>query len=357
MERVETLSTLKTSDFDYPLDRSLIAQKPRPSRDASRLMVLDHGKTHPGKFTDLPGWLRKGDLLVVNESQVIPARLALRKSIHHTDGGSSTGGKGRALVVKTLNRYEAEAMLMPAHKFSSGGSIFVEDSGVELRVIEKLPDGIFRVLFSKEIAWVLREYGRMPLPPYIKRVPDAEDEKGYQTLFAKIPGSIAAPTAGLHFTRPVLESLEKKGVGISHLWLHVGLGSFRPVRCEDPTRHAISMEEFSISDETARRIRETKESGGRVIAVGTTVLRALETSARMHGEVREMEGTTNLFVLPGFRFKVVDGLLTNFHLPRTTLLMLVCALGGRERALSAYAQAQRERFRFFSYGDAMLIWR
>lgn len=343
-----TEGALKTSDFDYPLDRSLIAQKPLPERDASRLMVLDHEKTHPGKFTDLPGWCRQGDLLVVNESQVIPARLALRKS---------TGGKGIALLVKTLNHYEAEALLMPAHKFSSEGSIFVEDSGVDLRVIEKLPDGIFRVLFSKEIAWVLREYGRVPLPPYIKRVPDAEDEKGYQTLFAKIPGSIAAPTAGLHFTWPVLESLEKKGVGISRLWLHVGLGSFRPVRCEDPTQHAISMEEFLISDETARRIRETKESGGRVIAVGTTVLRALETSAKMNGEVRAMEGSTDLFVLPGFRFKVVDGLLTNFHLPRTTLLMLVCALGGRSRALSAYAQAQRERFRFFSYGDAMLIWR
>jgi S-adenosylmethionine:tRNA ribosyltransferase-isomerase len=339
---------MKTSDFDYELPPDLIAQDPLPLRDASRLMVLDRasGRTSHKTFSDLPLLLAKGDCLVLNTSRVIPARL---KGAKVPTGGAvelllleQTGGTWRAMC--------RGASLREGTRVSFGSGV------LEAVVIRPPEGGITEVrLLSKSGDWrsAMEECGRVPLPPYIKR--ELEDGERYQTVYSEREISAAAPTAGLHFTRRLLERLTAEGIGIARLELAVGMDTFVPVREDLVEDHRIHDEWYSLDEECARTVDETRSLGGRVIAVGTTSVRVLETCSNHHGSVAPGRGRTDLFITPGYEFKVVDGLVTNFHFPRSTLIMLVCAFGGRERVLAAYAEAVRERYRFYSFGDAMLL--
>ncbi|HEX9940591.1 MAG TPA: tRNA preQ1(34) S-adenosylmethionine ribosyltransferase-isomerase QueA [Thermoanaerobaculia bacterium] len=333
-----------TRDFDYHLPAASIAQEPAP-RGESRLLVLDRtGPERHSRVRDLPRLLRPGDLLVLNDTRVIPARLY---------GRSAGGGRMEILLVERLGEREWEALVKPGRRARPGTSIQLE-GGLAAEVIGKREDGRHRLRFPEPIEPYLDRLGHVPLPPYIHRPDTPEDRERYQTVYARRPGAIAAPTAGLHFTEDLLREIEQAGVGIARITLHVGIGTFKPVSAERIEEHRMDSERYEIGEEAAAAIRRAR-AGGRVVTVGTTVVRTLESAAILGGgEVRAGSGSTDLFITPGFRFQAVDALLTNFHLPRSTLLMLVSAFAGRERILAAYEEAIREGYRFYSYGDAML---
>lgn len=339
---------LKTSDFHYELPPELIAQAPLPERSASRLLVVPPAPAPLADMgvRDLPGLLQPGDLLVFNDTRVIPARLF---------GQKATGGRVEILIERLLPGDEARAQL-GVSKSPKPGSRIALDAGGEAEVLGK-DDGFYQLRFHVPQglpAWLERA-GRMPLPPYIQRAPDAADAARYQTVFAREAGAVAAPTAGLHFDEPLLDALRARGVAFGHITLHVGAGTFQPVRVDDVAAHRMHSEWFNVDAALVEQVRATRARGGRVVAVGTTVVRALE-SARRDGELQPFAGETAIFIYPGYRIRSIDALLTNFHLPESTLLMLVSAFAGRDRILAAYEHAVRERYRFFSYGDAMLLW-
>ena len=335
---------MKTADFDYALPGELIAQHPPAERDAARMLVLDpvgEGIGH-GAIRDLPQFLQPGDLLVLNDSRVLPARLLGRRP---------DGGEAEVLLLRPVEGapQEWEALLRPARKLTSGAVLRYEGSPLTVTVC-----GPRRVLLggADDPLGEVRRIGIMPTPPYIKE--RLEDPDRYQTIYARREGSAAAPTAGLHFTPELLSAVRNAGVTIAFITLHVGLDTFQPVRVEDPAQHPIHREAFELGAATANAIVEARRRKGRVVAVGTTCVRTLESCAT-DGPVQPRAGWTDLLILPGFRFRVVDAMLTNFHLPRSSLLMLVSAFAGRERVLRAYAEAVRLRYRFFSFGDCMLI--
>jgi len=326
-----------TRDFDYHLPEERIAQEPAP-RGESRLLVLDaQGQDRHRRVRDLSTLLRPGDLLVLNDTRVIPARLY----------GHRGEGRMEILLVEKLGDREWEALVRPGRRARPGAEITFD--GLSAEVIAKREDR-YRLRFSEPVEPHLDRLGHVPLPPYIHRPDEASDRERYQTVFARTPGAIAAPTAGLHFSEELLEEIAAAGIGIARVTLHVGIGTFKPVSAEKVEDHRMDRERYEVGEETAEAIRRTRESGGRIVAVGTTVVRTLESSRGEAGS-----GSTELFITPGFRFRIVDVLLTNFHLPRSTLLMLVSAFAGRERVLAAYEEAIREGYRFYSYGDAMLV--
>ncbi|UFS70536.1 tRNA preQ1(34) S-adenosylmethionine ribosyltransferase-isomerase QueA [Geomonas sp. RF6] len=334
------------SDFDYELPPELIAQHPPEVRGASRVMTLGRrcGTIGESVIGDLPGCFRPGDLLVLNDTRVIPARLF---------GQKESGGKVEIFLVRRLRAPgEVWECLIKASKAPQGGCRILLPEGMAAVVLAR-EEGHWQVEFDpcEDFTSWLERVGKMPLPPYIKREPEGEDRERYQTVFAKEKGAVAAPTAGLHFTEAVLAEIAARGVRLAPLTLHVGLGTFMPVRVEALSEHKMHRESYRIPEETAAAVRETKERGGRVIALGTTALRALEHAA-VSGE---LHGEADIFILPGYRFRSVDALITNFHLPKSTLLMLVCAFAGKESLLNAYREAVARKFRFFSYGDAMFI--
>ena len=339
---------MKTADFHYDLPPDLIAQAPLAERSASRLLVVPPGAGAFGdrQVRDLPSLLQPGDLLVFNDTRVIPARLF---------GHKATGGRVEILIERLLGGNEARAQL-GVSKPPQVGSRIALDEGGEAEVRARGADGFWHLRFHVPQSleqWLLHA-GRMPLPPYIQREPGADDAERYQTVFAREMGAVAAPTAGLHFDEPLLAALRAKGVQFGHVTLHVGAGTFQPVRVDDVHQHRMHSEWINVGAELVQQVRRTREAGGRVIAVGTTVVRALE-SAMVDGELRPFAGDTAIFIFPGYAIRSVDALLTNFHLPESTLLMLVSAFSGKARILAAYAHAVRERYRFFSYGDAMLL--
>lgn len=324
-------------DFDYCLPKDLIAQYPKKARDSSRLMVLERwsNKIEHKKFSDLSGYLREGDLLVLNDTKVMPARLF---------GKRPTGGKVEILLISRKEGLVFEVMISPA-RIKVGEKIIFADGQFSGELLAK---NIFS--FSASDINQVYAQGVMPLPPYIKRAAQKEDDIYYQTVFAREDGSIAAPTAGLHFTQSQLSKIRALGVDVAFITLHVGLGTFKPVESEDILQHKIHREYFKIPEETINLVKQTRSQGKRVFAVGTTTLRSLEASSE-----GSLEGFTDLFIYPGYKFKLVDCLLTNFHLPKTTLFMLVCALAGRDFVKQAYNQAIENKYMFYSYGDAMLV--
>ena len=342
---------MKVSDFDFDLPEALVAQTPVTPRDASRLLVLPRGGPveHRG-FADLPGLLRQGDLLVFNDTRVIPARLVGQKA--------GSGGRAELLLLEPLegemgSRWRAMGQASKALK--AGAALRFGPLGALVEAA--LGEGFYEVRLDREgpaLEAALAEVGKIPLPPYIRRELDADDVERYQTIFAVSPGSAAAPTAGLHFTPGLLAALEARGVERAAVTLHVGAGTFLPFRGETLDEHRMHEERYLVPEATAQAFAACRARGGRVVAVGTTALRTLESACR-GGRLEAGAGRTSLFVRPGYRFEAVDWLVTNFHLPRTTLLVLVCALGGTERVLAAYRQAVDEKYRFFSYGDALLV--
>jgi len=339
---------LKKSDFHFDLPPELIAQSPLPERSSSRLLVVDAGQNRleDRRFTDLVELLAPGDLLVFNDTRVLPARLFGRKD---------TGGAVEILVERITGAHEARVQLGVSKKPKAGGRI-VFDDGSAATVLGR--DGEFFVLRFEGIEpleKILMRLGRMPLPPYIERDADVADEERYQTVYAREAGAVAAPTAGLHFDKALLDALAARGVESGYVTLHVGAGTFQPVRSERIENHVMHREWLNVGAELVEKIRRTRERGGRVVAVGTTVVRALE-SATHAGALAPFAGETQIFIFPGYRITSIDALITNFHLPESTLLMLVSAFARRETVLEAYRHAVRERYRFFSYGDAMLVW-
>jgi len=340
---------LRTTDFDYALPPDLIAQEPLAERSASRLLVLDRssGTTSHRRFTDLADLVAPADVVVLNASRVIPARLR---------GMRESGGPAELLVVEQRPDGDWLALGHPGGKLKAGRTVRIgPDSEVE--IVEILGGGLRRIRFIGALDGraTLARYGLAPLPPYIHHTPNALDRERYQTVYAEHDGSIAAPTAGLHFTTALLDRIRSRGAGVVTLDLHVGLGTFKPVRVEDPATHPMHAERYAITEDAAQAINERRDAGGRRWAVGTTTVRALETVADATGRIRAGTGETTLFIRPPHAFRAVEALVTNFHLPRSTLLMLVCAFGGYESVLRAYAEAIRERYRFYSYGDAMAI--
>ena len=338
---------MKKSDFDFDLPRELIAQAPLPERSASRMLLLDVPlQSHQDRmFRDLPEYLRPGDLLVFNDTRVLPARL---------HGHKESGGAVEILIERITGAHEATVQLGVSKKPKEGGRIALTD-GSQAVVLGRDED-FFRLRFEapEPLDKLLLKLGEMPLPPYIERPPDASDAERYQTVYARKPGAVAAPTAGLHFDQVILEGLRQRGVEFGYITLHVGAGTFQPVREDNLEDHHMHTEWLKVDAHLIGQIRCTRAHGGRVIAVGTTVVRALE-SASKDGAMHPFAGETQIFIFPGYHFNSVDGLLTNFHLPQSTLLMLVSALAGREFILDSYRHAVEQRYRFFSYGDAMLI--
>ena len=334
---------MNTSEFYYDLPQELIAQTPADPRDSSRLLVYNRaeGSVQHKIFRDIIDFLNPGDALVINDTRVIPARLYGKKQ--------GTGRQVEFLLLNQLSKDTWEVILRPGRKLRPGDRVsFAEE--LEAEILEKQEDGVTKVKFCFQGSFeaLLDEYGNMPLPPYItKRL---EDRERYQTVYAKERGSAAAPTAGLHFTPELMENIKKKGVDIIPVLLHVGLGTFRPVKAERLEDHKMHSEYYSISEESAHRINAVKERGGRVIAVGTTSVRTLESAADQEGRVKEQSGNTDIFIYPGYRFRCVDALITNFHLPESTLLMLISAFMGKEQALEVYRLAVQEKYRFFSFG-------
>ncbi len=339
---------MKTSDFDFQLPEELIAQTPLERRDSSRLLTLDKNTGAVGHqhFYDLPRFLRPGDCLVLNDSRVLPARLI---------GHRPTGGACEVLLLADRGGDLWECLVRPGRKLKPGAQVLFGDGQLTATVEAELNDGKRAVRFHYQGIFleILERLGRMPLPPYIKA--ELQDQERYQTVYSKVVGSAAAPTAGLHFTPELLEQVREMGVKVCYVTLHVGLGTFRPVKAEEITDHEMHSEFCMISRETAGVINETKKNGGRIICVGTTSCRTVESFAAEDGTMSERSGWTNIFIYPGYKFKVLDALITNFHLPQSTLIMLVSALAGRESILAAYETAVRERYRFFSFGDAMMI--
>lgn len=335
---------MRTEEFDFDLPEHLIAQHPPAQRGGSRLLHLaPEGLVHR-QFADLPGLLRAGDLLVLNDTRVLKARLF---------GEKPSGGKVEVLVERVLNEHEVLAQLRASKSPKAGARLTL--AGLEVEVVGR-QDEFFHLRFisADSVYELLERHGHLPLPPYITHAAGSDDETRYQTVFAREPGAVAAPTAGLHFSDAMLATLRERGVETAQVTLHVGAGTFKPVRAEQVSEHVMHSECYRIPPETVEAIRRTRARGGRVVAVGTTSLRALESAAR-DGELQAGAGETNIFITPGYAFQVVDVLLTNFHLPRSTLLMLVCAFGGMQRMLDAYREAVAQGYRFFSYGDAMLI--
>jgi len=339
---------LKTSDFYFDLPQELIAQTPLQQRDSSRLLMLDKrtGAVKHGVFTDLLEQLRPGDCMVLNNSRVLPARLIGRRP---------TGGACEVLLLIDRGENVWECLVRPGRKLKQGAEVIFGDGELTATIVDEVEGGNRLVRFEYEGIFleVLERLGRMPLPPYITA--ELEDSERYQTVYSKVTGSAAAPTAGLHFTPELMAKIEEKGVKLCYVTLHVGLGTFRPVKAESIDEHEMHSEYCVIPQETADIINETKKNGGRVICVGTTSCRTVESWAGEDGTMRACGGWTNIFIYPGYRFKVLDALVTNFHLPESTLIMLVSALAGRENVLEAYRQAVEERYRFFSFGDAMFI--
>jgi S-adenosylmethionine:tRNA ribosyltransferase-isomerase len=351
---------MRISDFDYELPEELIAQHPLERRDASRMLVVNRaeGRWRDGSFAEFPSELREGDTVVVNNTRVFPARLVGRRE--------PTGGRVELLLVRRRGDFEGEAweaLARPARRLDAGARLIFGDGRLRAEVLSATEDGAGRVVrfdASGEFDALVEEFGRMPLPPYIKRDGDdlasrAEDRERYQTVYAAERGAIAAPTAGLHFTPRVFESLRARGVRVVEITLHVGYGTFAPVREEDLSRHSVAPESFVIAEDAAREINETRVRGGRVVAVGTTTVRALESSADERGRVRAGRSEAALTITPGYEFRAVDAMLTNFHLPRSSLLVLVSTFAGRELVLAAYRHAVEARYRFYSYGDCMFI--
>lgn len=331
-----------TSDFDYDLPEDRIAQEPAP-RGESRLLVLDaEGPERHRRVRDLPALLRPNDLLVLNDTRVIPARLFGRRG----------EGKMEVLLVEKLGDRDWEALVRPGKRAKPGTEIVFD--GLSAEVVEKREDR-YRLRFSEAVEPHLDRLGHIPLPPYIHRPDEAADRERYQTVFARAEGSVAAPTAGLHFTPALLDQLRARGASIATVVLHVGVGTFRPVEAEDPAAHIMHAEWYEVTESQAQLMNETRARGGKLWAVGTTVTRTLESAADERGIIQPGSAWTKLFIRPGYRFRAVDHLITNFHLPRSTLLMLVAAFAGHERVMRAYADAVRERYRFYSYGDAMAI--
>ena len=339
---------MKTSDFDFYLPEELIAQTPLEKRDSSRLLTLDKstGKTGHHHFYDLINFLRAGDCLVLNNSRVLPARLIGRRP---------TGGACEVLLLTDKGNGVWECLVRPGRKLKPGAQVIFGEGQLTATIEAEVEDGKRLVRFQYEGIFleVLEQLGKMPLPPYIKA--ELQDNERYQTVYSKVVGSAAAPTAGLHFTPQLLKQIQDMGVKVCYVTLHVGLGTFRPVKAENILEHEMHSEFCEISAETARTINETKQSGGRVICVGTTSCRTIESFAAEDGTMSERSGWTNIFIYPGYRFKVLDALITNFHLPQSTLIMLVSALAGRENVLAAYDEAVEKKYRFFSFGDAMFI--
>ena len=340
---------MRLEDLDYDLPPELIAQRPVPRREDARLLVVRRadGSLEDARFSDLPRWLARGDRLVVNETRVIPARMVLNRP---------SGGRVELLWV----RPEADGwrvLARPAKKAGAGETLTTEDGCLTLEVVEEGRAGERRVrIRSGELEQALRAHGQVPLPPYIHRAPDDADRERYQTVFARVPGAVAAPTAALHFSPELLRVLAERGIESVPVLLHVGPGTFRSVTTADPHAHPMDDEYFEVSDEAARRLESERAQGGRIVAVGTTVVRALESACDLNrGKLAPARGWTRKYILPPYRFQAVDALVTNFHLPRTTLLLLVAAFAGEDLLHRAYAHAVAARYRFYSYGDAMLI--
>ena len=340
---------MKTSDFYYDLPPELIAQTPLEKRDESRLLCLDKatGEWSHHHFYELPDFLRAGDCLILNNSRVLPARLLGRRL--------PGGGACEVLLLQDKGDKVWECLVRPGKHLREGARVSFGDGELTAEIAEVLPDGnrLVRFDYNGIFLEVLERLGKMPLPPYIKE--ELQDQERYQTVYSKVNGSAAAPTAGLHFTPELLERIAAKGVGVGYVTLHVGLGTFRPVKEDEIEQHDMHSEYCTIPQETADLINRTKVNGGRVICVGTTSCRTIESWAGENGTMTATGGWTNIYIYPGYRFKVMDALVTNFHLPESTLIMLVSALAGREHVLAAYEEAVRERYRFFSFGDAMFI--
>jgi S-adenosylmethionine:tRNA ribosyltransferase-isomerase len=341
---------LKIDLFDFDLPEELIAQTPLPNRDASRLMVLDKktGEIRHETFRNILSYLHEGDCLVLNDTRVMPARLYGEKE--------DTGANIEVLLLKQLEGDRWETLVKPAKRVKIGTNITFGDGRLKATCVDTLEHGgrVLEFSYNGIFYEVLQELGQMPLPPYIKE--QIDDPERYQTVYAREVGSAAAPTAGLHFTEQLLDDIRAKGVHIAFITLHVGLGTFRPVSVENIEEHDMHAEFYQMTEETARLLNEVRQQGGRIIAVGTTSTRTLETIASRHnGAFVAESGWTDIFIYPGYEFKAIDGLVTNFHLPKSTLIMLVSALAGRENILRAYNVAVKERYRFFSFGDAMLI--
>ncbi len=343
---------MKVSLFDYHLPKELIAKYPKEPRDSSRLLVLNRktGEIEHKVFYQISDYLKEGDLLVLNDTKVIPARLF---------GELQSGAKVEVLLIRQVEPLTWEVMARPARKLKPGKRVFF-DGELSAEVVKYLGEGRrllrFKVEGRNTFMEKVYQLGHIPLPPYVEREDTEEDRERYQTVFAVKEGSVAAPTAGLHFTKELLSKLKEKGVIIKNITLHVGPGTFKPVKTEEVEEHQMDYETYQIPSETALEVNRAKEEGRRVIAVGTTVVRTLESAADEEGKVKAGEGITNLFIYPGYKFKVVDALITNFHLPRSTLLMLVSAFAGRERVLNAYKEAVKLGYRFYSFGDAMFIY-
>ena len=338
-----------TKDYYYDLPEELIAQDPLEDRSSSRLMVLGKksGEVSHHHFRDILDYLRPGDCLVINNTRVIPARLIGTKK--------DTGAHVEILLLRRKKDDIWETLVKPGKKLRPGAEVTFGDGSLTATILDVVEGGDRLVQFHYDGIFeeVLDRLGEMPLPPYIKH--KLKDRDRYNTVYAKFDGSAAAPTAGLHFTKELLEEVKEKGVNIAQVTLHVGLGTFRPVKVDDVREHEMHTEWYRVTQETADLINQTKENGGRVIAVGTTSVRTLETVADEDGHMKAQEGDTSIFIYPGYKWKVVDGLITNFHLPESTLIMLVSSLAGREHVLAAYKEAVKERYRFFSFGDAMYI--
>ncbi len=340
---------MKTSDFYYDLPQELIAQDPLSDRASSRLLVLDKfsGEREHTGFHHIIDYLEAGDLLVLNDTKVIPARLLGQRE--------NTGGKVEVLLLKRKSDNVWETLVKPGKKAKPGSRLFFGNGLLKAEVLDVVEDGNRLIRFEYEGIFeeILDKLGQMPLPPYITH--ELKEKDRYQTVYAKYEGSAAAPTAGLHFTKDLLEQIEKKGICIAKVTLHVGLGTFRPVKVEDVTEHKMHTEYYHVTEEAAGLINQTKKEGGRVICVGTTSCRTVESAADEHGIVQAGEGDTSIFIYPGYQFKVLDALITNFHLPESTLLMLVSAFAGKDHIMEAYREAIEKRYRFFSFGDAMFI--
>jgi len=340
---------MRTDDFDYYLPDELIAQTPLLKRDNSRLLVLDKqtGKIKHEKFTNILDYMEKGDTLVLNDTKVIPARLYGEKE--------ETGAVIEVLLLNEIESDKWKCLTKPAKRVKEGTIISFGNGILKAKCVKVLKDGIreYTLIYDGILYEILDSLGQMPLPPYIHE--KLEDKDRYQTIYAKNIGSAAAPTAGLHFTEPLLEKIKEKGINIAYITLHVGLGTFRPVSVSDVTKHKMHSEYYIMSKETAKILNKTKENHHKIISVGTTTTRTLETIINLYSEFKECSGNTDIFIYPGYEFKAVDSLITNFHLPKSTLIMLVSALAGKENVINAYNEAVKKEYRFFSFGDSMII--
>jgi S-adenosylmethionine:tRNA ribosyltransferase-isomerase len=343
---------MKTSEFDYNLPEELIAQYPLEQRDACRMLHLNRqtGAVTDSFFCQLKDFLQPGDRLVFNDTKVIPTRLFCKKK---------TGGAVELLLTEPASPCSWKALSRPGKGIIAGTKLFLKaNETIELKILSVDENGMREVAVcsgSKSLSDIIQEYGVMALPRYIKRDATAADVDTYQTVFARNQGAIACPTAGLHFTTELIQKLQAEGVDVSYVTLHVGIGTFKPVSVDDPEKHPMHAERYSLSDQTVQEIQATKKNGGRIVAVGTTVVRVLEHCSQNKGILTQSQGETRLLILPGYQFKTVDAIITNFHVPKSTLLMLISAFAGKEHVFNAYRHAVEKKYRFFSYGDSMII--